>query len=135
MASIHKEILIEAHPEDVWAAIRDVGAVHQRLAPGFVLDTHLEGDARMVTFADGAVVRERFVALDDQARRFVYAVVGGRMAHHNASMQVFAEGSDSSRLVWITDLLPNEVVAAINELVEQGAATIKQTLEAQVTRD
>jgi len=38
MASIRKEILIDAPPEDVWAAVRDVGAVHRRLAPGFVVD-------------------------------------------------------------------------------------------------
>jgi carbon monoxide dehydrogenase subunit G len=135
MASIHKEMLIKARPEDVWAAIRDVGAVHQRLAPGFVIDTRLDGDARIVTFANGAVVRERLVDIDDQARRFAYAAVGGRTTHHNASMQVFAEGSERSRLVWITDLLPNEVAATITELVEQGARTMKQTLEAQATRD
>ena len=135
MASIHKEMLIKARPQDVWAAIRDVGAVHQRLAPGFVIDTRLDGDARIVTFANGAVVRERFVDIDDQARRFAYTVVDGRATHHNASMQVFAEGPERSRLVWITDLLPNEVAATINELVEQGARTMKQTLEAQAARD
>lgn len=135
MASIHKEMLIKARPEDVWAAIRDVGAVHQRLAPGIVIDTRLDGEARIVTFANGAVVRERLVDIDDQARRFAYAAVGGRTTHHNVSMQVFAEGSERSRLVWITDLLPNEVTATINELVEQGARAMKQTLEAQATRD
>ena len=36
MASIRREIVIEARPADVWDAIRDVGAVHTRLAPGFV---------------------------------------------------------------------------------------------------
>lgn len=133
MASIYKEILIQARPQDVWAAIRDVGAVHQRLAPGFVIDARLDGDARIVTFANGAVVRELLVDIDDQARRLAYAAVGGRTSHHNASMQVFAEGEDYSRLVWITDLLPNEVTAVIHELVEQGAATMKQTLEAQAT--
>jgi len=133
MASIHKEILIKARPEDVWAAIRDVGAVHQRLAPGFVIDTRLDEDARIVTFANGAVVRERIVDINDQARRFAYAVVGGRTTHHNASMQVFAEGENHSRLVWVTDLLPNEVTAVLHELVEQGAATMKQTLETQIT--
>jgi carbon monoxide dehydrogenase subunit G len=133
MASIHKEILIQARPQDVWAAIRDVGAVHQRLAPGFVIDARLDGDARIVTFANGVVVRELFVDIDDEARRLVYAAIGGRTTHHNASMQVFAEGKNHSRLVWITDLLPNEVTAVIHELVEQGAATMKQTLEAQTT--
>ena len=33
MACIHKEIVIEASPEHVWAAVRDVGAVHERLTP------------------------------------------------------------------------------------------------------
>lgn len=135
MASIHKEILIQARPQNVWAAIRDVGAVHQRLAPGLVIDAYLDGDARIVTFATGAVVRELIVAIDDQARRLVYAAVGGRTTHHNASMQVIDSGENRSRLVWITDLLPNEVTAIIRELVEQGAATMKRTLEAQTICD
>ena len=86
-----------------------------------------------MTFANGAVVRELIVDIDDQARRLAYAAVGGRTTHHNASMQVFAEGESQSRLVWITDLLPNEVTPIIHGLVEQGAATMKQTLEAQTT--
>jgi carbon monoxide dehydrogenase subunit G len=136
MASIRKEILIQASPEDVWAAIRDVGAVHQRLTPGVLTDSRLDGDARIVTFAGGTVVRELIVDLDDQARRFVYAVVsGGRTTHHNASWQVFAEGEHHSRLVWITDFLPNEVTPIIQQLVEQGTAEMKQTLEAQAARD
>ncbi len=129
MASIRKEILINARPEEVWSAVRDVGAVHRRLAPGFVIDVRLEGDSRIVTFANGAVVRELIVDIDDAARRFVYAAVGGRATHHNASMQVFDEGGEQSRLVWITDLLPNEAIGPIRALVEQGAGVIKQTLE------
>ena len=134
MASIHKEILIEARPEIVWAAVRDVGAVHQRLAPGFVVDARLEGDSRVVTFGNGAVVRELIVDVDDEARRLAYAAVEGRTTHHNASMQVFAEDSDRSRLVWITDMLPNDLAASISKLVEQGAAAMKQTLEEAATR-
>lgn len=133
MASIRKEILIKARPEDVWAAIRDVGAVHRRLAPGFVVDVRLERDARLVTFANGAVVRELIVDIDDDVRRFAYAAVGGRSTHHNASMQVFAEGESETRVVWITDVLPNEVAGPIGALVEQGASVIKRTLERPVT--
>ncbi len=129
MASIRKEILINARPEEVWSAVRDVGAVHRRLAPGFVIDVRLEGDSRIVTFANGTVVRELIVDVDDADRRFVYAAIGGRATHHNASMQVFDEGGERSRLVWITDVLPNEVVGPIRALVEQGAGVIKQTLE------
>lgn len=131
MASFSKEIVIQVSPEEVWAAIRDVGAVQQRLTPGVLVDSYLDGDARVVTFASGTVARELIVDLDDQARRFVYAVVqGGRTMHHNASWQVFALGEKLSRLVWITDFLPDEVAPIIQQLVEQGAAEMKQTLEA-----
>jgi carbon monoxide dehydrogenase subunit G len=134
MASIHREILIAARPESVWAAVRDVGAVHQRLVPGLVVNARLEGDTRVVTFANGMVLRELIVDINDDTRRFVYASVGGRARHHNASLQVFAEGEDSSRLVWITDVLPNELAASVGELIEQGIGVMKQTLESQATR-
>lgn len=128
MASIYKEILVEADPKDVWEAVRDVGAVHQRLVPGVLVDAYLEGDARVVTFANGMVARELIVTLDDDARRFVYASVGGQATHHNASFQVFDAGS-GTRLVWITDVLPDEMTSSVRALVEQGAVAIKQILE------
>lgn len=129
MATIRKEIALAARAEDVWAAVRDVGAVHERLAPGFVTDTRLDGDARIVTFANGMVVRELLVAVDDDTRRVAYAATGGRATHHNASMQVFADGETRCRLVWITDLLPHDMAGPIGGMVEQAAAIMKQTLE------
>lgn len=135
MASIHKEVLIHARPEDVWAAVRDVGAVHERLVPGLVVACRLDGNARVVTFANGLVVRELIVDIDDEAHRLAYASVQGRTLHHNASIQVFPEGEGGSRLVWITDLLPNELTPAIRELVEQGSAVMKRTLESQAAAD
>lgn len=135
MASVYKEIQIDARPKDVWEAVRDVGAVHQRLVPGIVVDTRFDGEARVVTFANGMVVRELIVTIDDEVRRFAYASVGGRATHHNASIQVFAEGEDRTRLVWITDVLPNELAASIGALVERGAAVMKQTLERQAPHE
>ena len=129
MAAIYTEILSEAPAEEVWAAVRDVGAVHERLTPGLVTDARLEGGARIVTFANGLVARELIVSLDDELRRFSYAAVGGRAAHHNASFQVFTVGEGSTRLVWVTDVLPDELSAPIGALVEQGAAVMKRTLE------
>lgn len=129
MASIHKEIRIQARPEKVWEAVRDVGAVHTRLAPGFVVDTRLEADARVVTFANGLVARELIVDIDDDARRLVWAVVGGRLTHHNASMQVLAEGAEHSRAVWIADLLPHELAGDIGAMMGEGMGVIKKTLE------
>jgi len=130
MASIRKEIVVTAPVEDVWAAIRDVGAPHKRLAPGFLVETRLEGDARVVTFANGLVARERIVDVDDAARRLCWAVVGSpRLTHHNASLQVFAEGGGRSRVVWIADLLPDEIAGDIRGLIEQGMTVMKKTLE------
>jgi hypothetical protein len=130
MASIRKEMLVEAAPERIWDAVRDVGALHTRLVPGFVTDCRLEGDARIVTFANGLVARELIVDVDDAARRLVWSVVQGRPTHHNASLQVFAEAGGRSRLVWIADLLPNDLAGAIGGMMEQGMRSMKQTLEA-----
>ena len=129
MASIHKEVLIDAPADQIWDALRDVGAIHTRLARGFVTDTRLEGDTRDVTFSNGAVVRERIVDLDDRVRRIAYAAVGGRFTHHSASIQVFPDGDSRSRVVWIADLLPNDVAALIGGMMEQGCAAMKRTLE------
>ena len=134
MASIRKEVLVDAPAEAVWDAIRDVGAIHSRLAHDFVRDTRLDGDSRLVTFANGAVVRERIVDVDDSARRMVYSVVEWRATHHNASFQVFAEGDRRSRIVWIADLLPNDLADLVSGLMDQGCAAIKQTLESRVTQ-
>jgi carbon monoxide dehydrogenase subunit G len=130
MASIHQEIVIDARPERVWDAVRDIGAIHERLAPGFVTDTVLEdgGTARVVTFGNGMVARELIVDCDDAQRRLAWSVVGGRMTHHNASLQVFAEG-DGSRAVWIADLLPHELGPAIGGMIAQGLEAMKKTLE------
>jgi hypothetical protein len=130
MATINEEIVVDARPEDVWDAIRDVGAVHERLAPGFVVNTVVEEDARIVTFGNGLTARELIVDVDDRARRLAWAVVGSpRLKHHNASLQVFADGDARARVVWIADLLPNETAPVIRGMIEQGMAAMKATLE------
>ena len=126
MASIHKDIPIDAEPAYVWAAVRDFGAVHLRLAPGFVLDARLDGDARIVTFANGTVARELLADCDDARRRLVYAVISERVKHYNASVQVLADGDARSRLIWIVDLLPNEIALYVGGQMEQAALAMTQ---------
>lgn len=79
MASIHKEALLDASADGVWDAVRDFGAVHTRLARGFVTDCTMDDDARIVTFANGTTARELLVDCDDAKRRLVYAIVGERI--------------------------------------------------------
>jgi hypothetical protein len=138
MPSIIKEILIDADADDAWAALRDFGAVHERLVPGFVVACDLDGpDTRVVTFFNGAVAREVLVGIDDDARRLAYTVVEGPLdsTHHNASAQVVPEDGDRIRFVWTTDVLPDAVAAMVSELMDRGIAVIKQTLEFQTPRD
>jgi hypothetical protein len=128
MASLHKNIPIDAAADHVWAAVSDFGAVHRRLAPGFVLDARLDGDARIVTFANGMVAREVLVDCDHARRRLVYAVISERVRHYNASVQVFADGDARSRLIWIVDLLPNEIAPYIAGQMEQAAIAMSKAL-------
>lgn len=134
MATVRREILIDASPDDVWAAVRAWDALHERLVPGFVVDTHLDGEDRIVTFFNGVVLREVLVDLDDDARRLVWSVIDGPYTHHNASAQVLCEDDGRARFVWIADLLPHSLAERTGESMEQGTNVVKKTLEAQAVR-
>src|SRR5207247_1338412 len=82
-------------------ALRDWGALHRRLVPGFVTDCRLDGPVRVVTFFTGTVARELLVDLDDQTRRLVWSIVGGASEHHHASAQAVPVGVARTRSVWI----------------------------------
>jgi len=131
MATVRREIEIQASPEEVWDAVRDFGAAHERVAPGFLVALEMDGDAtRIVTFANGMVAREVLVGIDDAARRLAYTVRSEQLQHHSASVQILAD-RDSTRFVWITDVLPDAAAETIGAMMEQGAQAAKRTLERQ----
>lgn len=131
MATIRKEFTVDAPAAHVWEMLRDFGAVHQCLAPGFLTACELEegGAVRRITFFNGMQARERLVALDDAQRRIVYTAEGGAATHHNASAQVLPQG-DGSRFVWVTDVLPDTLAPAIDSMMAAGAKVMRETLEA-----
>ncbi len=129
MATLRRQIALNAPAATVWSALRDFGAVHTRVAPGFLTKLEMDDTDRIVTFFNGLVARERLVTADDENCRLVYAVVEGRASHYNAAVQVFPEG-DGSRLVWTIDLLPNELAPAIGGMMDHAAGFMKKTLEA-----
>jgi hypothetical protein len=132
MPSISKEISIEAPPETVWDALRDFGAIHERLVPGFVTDCRMDGPDRIVTFANGATYREVLIDLDDDRRRLAWSIVDGPYSHHNGVAQVFGDGDTRTRFVWTTDLLADdEVVTQTDAAMQAGIGVVKKTLEAQ----
>ena len=128
MASITREIDVNVPPALAWDRVKDVGNAH-RLFAGVLTDCTMEEGARTVTFANGMVVKELILDIDDAKRRVAYAAVGGRTTHHNASLQVFAAEGGRSRIVWTTDFLPAELAPAIGGLVEAGSAAMKKSLE------
>jgi hypothetical protein len=133
MASVIREVLIDATPQQVWDVVGDFPTGPIEMAPGYVVANEFEGpDERVVTFADGSVVRERHIATDEQARRIVWAWVGDavRPAHDSCSMQVFEHGDRGSRLVWIHDVLPDELAVPLAAAMDGGLPVIKRTLEA-----
>ena len=126
MASIYNDVPLPAPARDVWDAVRDFGALHQRLVPGFVTACSLDGDARIVTFANGSVARELLVDCDDIRQRLVCAINSERLKHYSASVQVIAEGEARCRLVWIIDMLPNELAAYVQEQTKAAEIAMHQ---------
>ena len=111
MASIRREILVAVPPARVWDALRDWGALHERLVPGFAVATEVDGRDRVVTFFNGTVYRERIVEVDERSQRLVWSIVDGPYQHHNASAQVLEASGGRTLFVWIADLLPDEAAA------------------------
>ena len=134
MPSIHKEISLASSPDAVWDVVRDIGAVHTRFAPGFVTDTVLDGEDRIVTFANGFVAREVIVDVDPARRRLAYSVRSERLSHHNASFQVLADGA-GSRLVWIADVLPAAAAVTVGAMMEDGIVAARRAIDGAPAAD
>ena len=136
MASIRHEIVVFASQQHVWSILSDIGAVHERLLPGRVVSTKLEGAERILTFCDGHAVRELIVTVDDEAYRLAYSVIDGArpsLEYHHASFDVRDEG-ENSRLIWTTDILPDSAAPGVRIRTELGITEMKQTIEAAAPR-
>ncbi len=130
MASIRKEFEVGVPVEQAWSAWRDLGAVHERLARGFVVDCRMDGPDRIVTFTNGFVTREVIVDVDDARRRLAYSARSERLAHHHATFELSALDRGRTRVVWIADVLPEAAAASVGAMMEAGMAAMRETLQA-----
>jgi carbon monoxide dehydrogenase subunit G len=133
MASAHKEITVASPAARVWESLRDTGNVHKRVAPGFLTDCRMEGEARIVTFFNGMVAKELIIDVDDKAMRLAYSARSDGLEHHNASVQVFEDGLGRCRVVWIADVLPHEAANMVGAMMEKALPIMKKTLEASLS--
>lgn len=135
MASITKEIVTRARHSEVWDAVRDIGALHTRLVPGFVTATEIIPGGRRVTFGNGMIVDEPIIDSDDDAQRLAWTAVGDELPfrHYNASVQVF-EHEGGSRVVWTADLLPDEAAPSVEAMMAQGMEAMARTLDRAADR-
>jgi hypothetical protein len=133
MASIRKNILLDAPADQVWDAVADFGALHTRLVPNFVADTKRDGDTRIVTFANGNTAREILVDCDATRRRLVYAIVSERLTQHSASVEVIADGPAHCRVLWIVDVLPHEVAPSMDAQMDLGARAMQANFRSRQT--
>lgn len=130
MATLRRQIAIGRSAHLVWDAVRDFGAVHTRVAPGFLSDLRMDKGDRVLTFFNGLVARERLVTRDDDGCRLVYTVVDGRASHYSAAIEVQPDGDGKSRVVWTVDLLPDEMAPVIGGMMDYATGFMKKALEA-----
>lgn len=111
---ISESITINASPDEVWKVAGDVANVSDWVPA--ISASRLEGDIRRATFADGSQARERIVAVDDQARSYVYEYLDGPLAleSYTSSLVVHPAEGGSSLVTWDADL------TAADDEVERG---------------
>ena len=128
MTMIRRTFTVPASADDVWDVFRDIGAVHTRLAPGFVTDTVvLAPDKRQVTFANGAIVTEQIVSLDDDERRLAYTILERAAEHHHASFEVLPH-ENGAQVIWTTDVLRGPVAETFRATMVAAVPVIAAAL-------
>ena len=108
------------------AQLRSVAArVHRR--------STAEGEerkvARIVTFFSGNVQREPLIDLDDEGRRLVYGATDSPLGatHYNAAVRVLGDGEHESSVEWVIDVLPNELGAVLEGLMDRAAEAMQRS--------
>lgn len=127
MVAIFRSVVVPVSADEAWAV---VGRFHDpvALAPGFATACEMVDGERVVTFADGGTVREVLVSCDENRRRLSYTAVGGQSRHHHASMEVVRLDERSSRIEWLTDILPDAFEPFVATRMDAGIAAVARGL-------
>jgi carbon monoxide dehydrogenase subunit G len=127
MATIYRELDLDADADEAWRRMADVKAVNKLI--DFLGAVTIDGDRRSCALGEQGELNELIVTVDNDRRRLVYSIRESpfNFAHHSASWQVTPDG-DRSRLVWITDLKPDSVAPEFEKVIDQAADSIQRNL-------
>ncbi|WP_296650071.1 SRPBCC family protein [Paraburkholderia sp.] len=127
MTSLFRELELETDAAHAWRALRDPGNAAHAFA-GVLTNCTFDGDTRTVTFANGAVIQERIVTIDETRMRIAYAVLSDQFEHHHASMQIVPDGPGHCRFLWQSDFLPEARREMVEPLVDAGCAAFARNV-------
>jgi hypothetical protein len=122
VATIKREVELGVDAQRAWNEVGDFGNAANVFAP-VLTDCQRSGDERSVTFANGRIIRERLVTLDEAERRLVYTVLNGGFTQHSAAFQIVPT-LRGCRFIWISDFLPDSEQESMLPLVEAGCAAL-----------
>jgi carbon monoxide dehydrogenase subunit G len=137
MASIKKEITINAAPDKIWEIAGVFETIHE-WHPAAESVEMVEGEEeprRLITLADGSIVDERLVSLDDVKCSQTYTILESPipLTNYFATISVQPEGT-GSRVTWSANYDPNPgedaaCVEIVSGIFESGLEALKQQLE------
>ena len=137
MASIKRKITINASPDAIWKVAGDFAGIAE-WHPAIASIKMVEGEKeprRILTLADGAIVDERLIELDDAKYTHTYTILDSPipLTNYLATISVQPEGGQS-RVIWSATYDPNPGGEAtceeiVSQVFESGLEALKQQLE------
>lgn len=130
MASVLREFTVETSADKAWDVIGDFAHGPLKLASGAFVSCDMGPEnTRILTFPDGTKAKEQLVSRDDKIRRGVWRWVDDSVVHDNTTMQVFPEGDNTCRVIWIHDVLPDSAAEWLEPTMDRLVPLFQQSLK------
>ena len=129
MATARYDIRINRSADDVWKVVTDAGSISEWF-PGMTA-SKADDKTRTITLEAGFDLDEDIVTNDSSLRRFQYAIKPGVMPveFHLGTVDVLEDGDGASRVIYSTDIRPDDFIGLVGPATEGGLAGLKAKLE------
>ena len=129
LGSLRHEIRISASADVVWDRVNDAGRLHEWF-PGITACT-LDGTARTITLASGAVMPEEILVRDSLERRFQYRIAAPIFTYHRGTIDVIDLGDGTCEVVYSTDADPRTMALLIATGTRHALEELKRQMESE----